>query len=127
MEPTLSMQTSAVILAISAVGGLVMAGIRFSGKPHPPTWLAMLHGFLSAAAVTLLLYVQFTGGLPTLALTATVLFLIAALGGVVMNLNYHWNRLPLPKWLVVVHALIAVTGLILLLSAIWTPGAVVKG
>jgi hypothetical protein len=31
-----------------------MAGMRFGGKPQPPTWLAMLHGFLSAAALTLL-------------------------------------------------------------------------
>ena len=22
-----------------------------------------------------------------------------------MNLGYHWKQLPLPKWLVVVHAL----------------------
>jgi hypothetical protein len=119
MEPNLSMQTAAVLLAISAVGGLVMAGIRFSGKPHPPIALAMLHGFLSAAAVTLLLYAQFTIGLPQLAAIATVLFVVAALGGVVMNLNYHWKLLPLPKWLVAVHALIAVAGFGLLLAAIW--------
>jgi len=96
-----------------------MAGIRFSGKPHPPIALAMLHGFLSAAAVTLLLYAQFTIGLPQLAAIATVLFVVAALGGVVMNLNYHWKLLPLPKWLVAVHALIAVAGFGLLLAAIW--------
>jgi len=120
MEPNLTMQTAAVLLAVSAVGGLVMAGIRFSGKPHPPIALAMLHGFLSAAAVTLLLYAQFTVGLPQLAAIATALFVIAALGGVVMNLNYHWKLLPLPKWLVVVHALIAVAGFVLLLAAIWT-------
>ena len=127
MEPNLSMQTAASLLAVSAVGGLVMAGIRFSGKPHPPTWLAMLHGFLSAAAVTLLLYAQFTVGLPTLALSATVLFVVAALGGIVMNLNYHWKLLPLPKGLVVVHALIAVTGFVLLLAAIWTMHAPAAG
>ena len=51
MEPNLSMQTAAGLLAVSAVGGVVMAGIRFSGKPHPPIALAMLHGFLSAAAL----------------------------------------------------------------------------
>ena len=121
MEPNLSMQTAAGLLAISAAGGLVMAGIRFSGKPHPPIALAMLHGFLSAAALTLLLYAQFTVGLPQLAAIATVLFVVAALGGVIMNLNYHWKLLPLPKWLVAVHALIAVVGFGLLLAAIWMP------
>lgn len=119
MEPNLTMQTSAVLLAISAVGGIVMAAIRFSGKPHPPIWLAMLHGFLSAAAVTLLLYAALTIGLPTLALTALVLFLLAAAGGVTMNLQYHWKALPLPKWLVLVHAAVAVVGFLCLLGAVW--------
>ena len=59
MEPMLVMQTAAVLLAISAAGGVVMALIRFGGKPHPPIALAMLHGFLSAAAATLLLYAAF--------------------------------------------------------------------
>ena len=120
MEPKLTMMTAAVLLAISALGGLTMAAIRFSGKPHPPTWLAMLHGFISAAALTLLIYAACTVGLPALAQYAVVLFVIAALGGVVMNLNYHWKLLPLPIWLMVVHALIAVTGFVLLLAALWS-------
>jgi hypothetical protein len=119
MEPNRIMQTALVLFAIAAVGGIVMAGIRFGGKPHPPTALAMLHGFLSAAALTLLIYAACTVGLPSLALTATVLFVLAAIGGVFMNLNYHWKMLPLPKWLVVVHALIAVTGFVCLLIAAW--------
>jgi hypothetical protein len=119
MEPNLTLQTSVVLLAISAAGGIVMAAIRFSGKPHPPTWLAMLHGFLSAAAVTLLLYAAFTVGLPRLALTALVLFVLAAAGGIAMNLQYHWKGLALPKWLVLVHAAVAVVGFLCLLGAAW--------
>ena len=119
MEPALILRTSTVLLAIAALGGLVMAGIRFAGKPHPPTSLAMLHGFLAAAAVTLLLYAAATIGLPSMALTALVLFLIAAVGGAILNLNYHWKMLPLPKWLVVVHAVVAVLGFLLLLAATW--------
>jgi len=123
MEPRLVMMTAASLFAISALGGLVMAGIRFSG-PNPPTWLAMLHGFLSAAALALLIYAACTVGLPSLANLAVVLFVIAAIGGVVMNLNYQWKLLPLPKWLVVVHALLAVTGFVLLLAALWAPATV---
>jgi hypothetical protein len=119
MEATLVLQTSAVLLTISAIGGVVMAVIRFGGKPHPPTWLAMLHGFLSAAALTLLLYATFTVGLPTIANAALVLFVVATFGGMVLNLNYHWKLLPLPKWLVVVHACIAVVGYLLLLMAVF--------
>jgi hypothetical protein len=120
MEAALILKTATVLLAISALGGLVMAGIRFAGKPHPPIALAMLHGFLAAAAVTLLLYAAATVGLPSMAFTALVLFLIAAAGGVILNLNYHWKNVPLPKWLVVVHAIIAVLGFLLLLAATWS-------
>ena len=119
MEPNLILGTAAVLLAISAVGGATMAGMRFSGRAYPPTWLAMLHGFLSAAALTLLIYAWCTVGLPTLAAVAVVLFVVAALGGVVMNLGYHWKQLPLPKWLVLVHAAIAVIGFLLLLGAVF--------
>ncbi len=119
MEPNLVMQTATGLLAVSAAGGLVMAAIRFSGKPHPPISLAMLHGFLSAAAVTLLIYAYFTVGLPAMAQLALLLFLVAAAGGAFMNLNFHWKMLPLPKWLVLVHAALAICGFLLLAVATW--------
>jgi hypothetical protein len=123
MEPALILLTSTVLLAIAAAGGLVMAGIRFARNRTPPTALAMLHGFLAGAAVTLLLYAAATVGLPGMALGALVLFLLAAGGGVILNLNYHWKQLPLPKWLVVVHASAAVVGFVLLLAATWATRA----
>ena len=119
MEPVLMMKTASCLLAIAALGGLTMAGIRFGGKPQPPIWLAMLHGFLAAAAVTLLLYAYFTVGLPALAGWALLLFLIAAGGGAFVNLNFHWKMLPLPKGLMLGHAGVAVVGFALLLAATW--------
>lgn len=119
MEPVLMMETASGLLAIAAVGGITMAGIRFGGKPQPPAWLAMLHGFLAGAAVTLLMYAYFTVGLPALAAWALLLFLIAAAGGAFLNLNYHWKMLPLPKGLIVGHAGVAVIGFVLLLAATW--------
>jgi hypothetical protein len=119
MEPALMMQTATGLLAVSAAGGLTMAAIRFSGKPHPPTWLAMVHGFLSAAALTLLIYAYLTVGLPGMAQLALLLFLAAAAGGAYMNLNFHWKMLALPKWLVLVHAGIAICGFLLLVIATW--------
>ena len=89
-----------MLLALAAAGGLVMAGIRFMGERSPPAALAMLHGFLAAAAVTLLLYAAMTVGLPRMALVALALFLIAAGGGAILNLNHHWKQLQLPKWLI---------------------------
>lgn len=119
MEPMLVLQTAVVILTVSAVGGLAMALIRFTTGANPLAWLAMLHGFLSAAAVTLLLYASFVIGLPRLANIALVLFLIAAVGGATLNLGYHWKALPLPKWLVVAHAAIAASGYLCLLAAVF--------
>ncbi|NDZ17869.1 hypothetical protein C7T35_27810 [Variovorax sp. WS11] len=119
MEPATILRTATILFAIAAVGGLIMAGIRFAGDRQPPVALAMLHGFLAAAAVTLLLYGAVTIGLPSMALGALALFLLAAAGGAILNLNYHWKQRPLPKWLVLVHGLIAVAGFLLLLSATW--------
>jgi hypothetical protein len=123
MEPASILLTSTVLLALAAAGGLVMAGIRFVGNRSPPAALAMLHGFLAAAAVTLLLYAAATVGLPGIALLALALFLAAAGGGAILNLNYHWKQLALPKWLVVVHAGAAVAGFVLLLAATWATRA----
>ena len=119
MEPASILITSTVLLAIAAAGGLVMAGIRFMGDRPPPASLAMLHGFLAAAAVTLLIYAAATVGLAGIALVALALFLAAAVGGAILNLNYHWRQLPLPGWLVIVHAIAAVAGFALLVAATW--------
>jgi hypothetical protein len=120
MESLLIMKTATCLLIIAALGGILMAGMRFSGKPHPPAWLAMLHGFLAAAAVTLLLYAWFTVGLPRLAGWGLLLLVVAAAGGAILNLNYHWKMQPLPIGLMVGHAGIAVVGFLLLLAATWT-------
>lgn len=117
MEPLRILVTATVLIAITAVGGLIMAGLRFAGKDYPPTSLAMLHGMLAASAVTLLIYAAATVGLPGLAIAAIVLFVLAAAGGVIMNLGYHWQHRALPKAIVVVHALVAVAGFILLIVA----------
>lgn len=119
MEFATILRTATILLAIAAVGGLIMAGIRFAGDRQPPVALAMLHGSLAAAAVTLLLYGAVTIGLPSMALGALALFLLAAVGGAILNLNYHWQQRPLPNWLVLVHGLVAVAGFLLLLSATW--------
>ena len=119
MEPTLIIRTAAVLLAITALGGLAMAAIRFSGDRQPPAWLAMLHGLLAGAAVTLLIFAAATVGLPGLAMAALVLFLIAAAGGAYLNLNFQWKQVLLPKGLVIGHAAVAVVGFVLLLIAAW--------
>jgi hypothetical protein len=119
MEPTLMLRTSATLFAIAALGGLVMAVIRFGRERNPPSWLAMLHGLLAAAGITLLAYAWCTTPIPAFAAIALLLFLIAAAGGALLNLGYQLKNVVLPKWLVVVHAVIAVVGFVLLAIAAW--------
>ena len=109
--------TTIVLFAITAAAGLIMAGVRSFAERNPPAWLAMLHGLLAGAGLTLLLFAAFTIGIPKYALWALILFVIAALGGVFLNLGYQEKRQPLPKPVMYIHALIAVIGFILLIVA----------
>lgn len=118
MEPLMSMQVAAALMGAGALGGVVMAGIRLGGTPRPPSWLAMLHGVLAAAGLTLLIYAALTVGIPPMAQLALALLLLAALGGATINLLFHAKLLPLPIPLVTGHALLAVTGFVLLLLSI---------
>lgn len=122
MDTHLMLRTAVVLLAITALGGLLAAGIRFSGRPHPPSWLAMLHGLLAASGLTLLLYAAVVAGLPGGGWVGLVLLLAAALGGLALNLGFHWRRLELPIWLVLVHATTAAVGLVVLAISVWNAG-----
>ncbi len=118
MNAELMLQVSTLLFLIAALGGITMAVIRFVGKHNPPAWLAMLHGFLAAAGVTLLAYAALALGVPGMAQLALLLFLVAAAGGAVLSLHYKWNQVLLPAWLVVVHATAAVLGFLLLLAVV---------
>ena len=119
MEPHTIINTSAALFGVAALGGVLMAGMRFSGMPHPPAWLAMVHGLLAAAGLTLLMYAAVAVGIPAMAQLALVLFIIAAIGGAALNLLFHWKLLPLPIPLMILHALLAVAGFVLLLVSIF--------
>lgn len=114
MSSILLLQSSAWLLVSTAAGGLIMAFIRFSRSgSNPPAWLAMLHGFLAAAGVTLLAFSALTTGIPKIALGGLALLLVAAVGGVVMNLGYHLKDVLIPKWLMGVHTVLAVAGFVM--------------
>jgi len=112
-------RVAVALLAIGALGGILMALVRLFRNLNPPTWLAMLHGVLAAAGATLLLYATFAVGIPRLVNVGLAFLLVAALGGVVLNLRYHWQRELLPRGLMVVHALLAVIGFLLVLLPAW--------
>jgi hypothetical protein len=114
MEPLLMLQTATALFAIAALGGVLMAGIRLGAKRNPPIWLAMLHGLLGGAGLTLLAYAVCMADVSRNAGIALALLLLAAIGGIAMNLGYHWKQQPLPVGLLVGHAALAVIGFALL-------------
>jgi hypothetical protein len=121
MDAYLMMKTAAVLLGIAAVGGLTMAVIRFRGADRPPSSITMLHGFLAGAALTLLLYAWWAIGLPPLAKAAVGIFVVVALVGAWINLNFHSKLVPLPKGPIVVHGVVAVVAFVMLLLALAAP------
>ena len=119
MEPMLMARTALALLTLAALGGLLMAGIRFGRNVNPPSGVAMLHGLLAGAALTLLIYAHFTAGLPALAGWATLILVVAAAGGVLLNLSYHARGQLLPSGIVLVHAAVSVAAYVLLVMAVF--------
>jgi hypothetical protein len=113
------MQLAAVFLALAALGGLTMAGIVASGRPRPPTWLALGHGAIAATGLIALIYAALTQTLPTAAHIALGCFVLAALGGATIFVLFHLRQKPLPMPLIIGHGTIAVAGFVLLLLAIF--------
>jgi hypothetical protein len=118
MNALTMMKAAAVLLALAAIGGLVMAVVRFRGADRPPSAIAMAHGLLAAAALTLLIYAAVQAGLPATGLLALGILLLVALVGVALNLLYHDKLRPLPKSTIVIHGVVAVVGFVLLLLAV---------
>src|SRR5919206_65025 len=101
------MTAALVLFGIAALGGLIIAIMRFKGRPYPSIGLALVHGAVAAAGLVALIALVAQGHGTSRATTSLVLFIIAALGGFVLFFH-HLRKVALPVWLVVVHALVAV-------------------
>lgn len=108
------MNIALTLFAVAAVGGLVMAVMRFKGKPYPPMALALVHGAVAAAGLVTLIVLFTQGAQATSTTAALALFVVAALGGFVLFFH-HLRKVALPIWLVIVHALVAVSAFLILL------------
>lgn len=113
------LQTATILLLLTAGGGVLMAVRRLAGKQNPPDWLAMAHGFLAAAALTLLIYAAFAEDIPGSAVAGIVILLAGSAGGVVMNLHYHLNGKLIPQWLLHLHILLGIVGTTLVAWGAW--------
>lgn len=111
------LMTAAILFALGALGGLFMATRHFQGRPWPLA-VAVIHGLLGASGLVLLAWVVFHGlSSGGFLMVSLVLFVVAALGGVVLFTGHLRGR-PLSTPLLVIHAAVAVTGFILLLLSL---------
>ena len=99
---------------VAAVGGLILAASVLRGRLAP--WaLSLVHATLGALGLvlTILAVLNGAGGA---ARAALIVLVIAALGGFFLA-SFHLRGRPGPKPVVVLHALLAVTGVALLANA----------
>lgn len=102
------------MFAIGAVGGIVLALHVLRDKLAP--WaLSILHALLGAIGLVLLLVLLLGDAAAPLLPWSFGFFVVAALGGFWLASRHAKNELP-PKGVVVLHALLAVTGFVLLLA-----------
>lgn len=107
---------AAVLFALGALGGLVMAMRAFKGETLPVP-LAIGHGVLGASGLVLLIIGVLAGTGGGTARIALALLVVAALGGFYL-LSFHIRKQQHPRAVIVVHALVAVIGFLTLLTAI---------
>ena len=112
------MTIAAILLAIAAAGGAVMAAMRFGGRELPPMALAVVHGLFAAAGLVALLVAVVGTGASWVAMAAAAGFVIAALGGF-MLFAHHLRGKALPINYVVIHGAGAVVSFVILLAAIF--------
>jgi len=107
---------AAIMFALGALGGLVMAVKSFSGRPIHVVFAAG-HGILGGAGLVLLIVGVLTGSGGGMTRAALVILVTAALGGLYL-LSYHFRKAQHPRAVILVHALVALTGILTLLAAI---------
>ena len=99
------------LFALGAVLGMYLLSFVI-GKKETPKFVAVIHGVFVAAALILLMV--FNSKNPGL-LDSIILFVIAALGGIVLFIRDITGK-SLPRWLALLHAVVAVGGFVVLLA-----------
>lgn len=107
------------LFALSAVVGLVLAVKHLKGETVSIP-AALFHGAAGAAGLVLYILAALRAGITPLTGLSLGLFVAAALGGFVL-FTFHVKGRPLPKALLAVHALAAVSAFLMLLSFVFMP------
>lgn len=103
-----------IILAITAIGGLLLATKVLSGK-QAPWFLSIIHALLGATGLILLSVAAIDSDWPGQLSASLALLVIAALGGFYLA-SFHLRGNVSPKGIVLIHAGVAVAGFLSLLT-----------
>jgi hypothetical protein len=107
--------TAIALFSLTALLGMFLLIFILKGRETPKA-IVFTHGPLALAGIVLLIiYVVKHSPGP---LESLVLFAITALGGIVLVFKDLTGK-KVPKWLAVVHGLLAVTGFVFLLMFAW--------
>jgi hypothetical protein len=105
-----SLYTIIALFALGAIVGMYLLSLVLQ-KKETPKFVAFIHGgFVVIALIMLGFYNSNHPGL----MDCIILFVVAAAGGLVLFMRDLSSK-PIPRWLAVVHGLIAVTGFVVLL------------
>lgn len=108
--------TVITLFALAAILGMVLLTFVLQGK-ETPKGVVFSHGSLAVAGLILLIIYAFKES-PS-PIEAIISFVIAASAGLVMVIRDLSGK-TVPKWLAIIHGLIAVTGFIFLLVFAFT-------
>ena len=105
--------TTILIFAIAAVFGLIVLSSLLKNRETPKP-AVYIHGLLAATGLVMLIAYAMSDGAKSVTVNIT-LFVIAALGGFIL-FGRDLMKKAGPKWLAIVHALVAVTSFVILLA-----------
>lgn len=111
------LEIAVFVFAAGALGGLVLASSVLRGKLAP--WsISLIHAGVGAAGLILVAVPVLGGSASGLVPTALVILLVAALGGFYLASRHFKNQIA-PKPVVLIHALVAVTGFVVLAGSVY--------
>ena len=100
-----------VLFAFAAAVGLIILKNWLTGQ-NTSRSIIYTHGILAALGLVLLIVFYFQNGAKTLQ-TSIILFVVAALAGFYMFIRDLKGKMS-PVWLAIVHALVGITGFVLI-------------
>jgi hypothetical protein len=106
------------LFSLAALLGLILISYVLRSKETPKA-VAFIHG--PVAAIALIILIIYTINHDRMFIASIVLFVIAALGGIILFIKDLTGK-TVPKWLAVVHGLVAVSGFtVLIINAFVKP------